>query len=394
MAFRGRRHVKLFRFLDQRAYPKDLGARIKGPPDGTDHVGQARQRQNAGIDGPAPGRLFGQARDVHVAISGQHEGAWDRRCRHHQDVHGATLGGQGETLVNAEAVLFVDYREGQVAKFDALLKERMGADRDGYLATGQTAEDGLAAAALITAGQKADLESGGGGQGLYGGQVLARQDLGRRHQGRLGAAFHGSQHSEQSHHGFAAADVALQEAQHAGTVGHVGYDFGQRRFLGPGQAERKGVEGALAQGSVAPDGAPGQAAHVETHQGQGELVGEQLVIGQACPRRRCWLQIGLALRRVGIAQRFPPRWPGVGGQERGIGPFVEVGGDFQGAKDRLAEDLERQAGGQGINRLHRPQSLDFGHRSHVVGVSDLDFVPEALNGATDDADLAHRQGAA
>ena len=161
--------------------------------------------------------------------------------------------------MDAEAVLFVDHRQGQVAKLDALLKQRMGADGDGHLATGQAVEDGLAVAAPFAAGQKVDLGPGGGGQGLDGGQVLARQNLGRRHQGRLGAAFHGTQHGEQRHHGLAAADVALQQAQHAGAVGHVGGDSHQRRFLGRGQAEGKRVEGAPAQSPVALDGAPGQA---------------------------------------------------------------------------------------------------------------------------------------
>ena len=57
-------------------------------------------------------------------------------------------------------------------------------------------------------------------------EMLARQDLGRRHQGGLAAGFDRRRRSEQRHHGLAGADIALQQAQHALRLGEVAHDVG------------------------------------------------------------------------------------------------------------------------------------------------------------------------
>ena len=72
-----------------------------------------------------------------------------------------------------------------------------------------------ALAAALAAGEDRDPEAGRLGERRDGGEVLARQDLGRRHQGGLPAGLDRDRAGEQRHHGLARADVALQQAQHA-----------------------------------------------------------------------------------------------------------------------------------------------------------------------------------
>ncbi len=85
----------------------------------------------AGVDRLAPCRLFGEARDVHVAVDGEGEGARDGGRRHHQHMGMAVrLCLHREPLMHAEAVLLVDHHQRQVAKADVRLEQRMGADEN------------------------------------------------------------------------------------------------------------------------------------------------------------------------------------------------------------------------------------------------------------------------
>ena len=67
----------------------------------------------------------------------------------------------------------------------------------------------------LAAGQDGDADAGGFGQRRDGLQMLAREQLGRRHERRLAAGLDHGGGGDQRHHGLAGADVALQQAQHA-----------------------------------------------------------------------------------------------------------------------------------------------------------------------------------
>ena len=64
---------------------------------------------------------------------------------------------------------------------------------------------------------------------------------------------------QQRHHGLAAADVALQQAQHADSGHHVGVDFFHGRFLAGGELEGQGVEHPGPPAAIAPGLDPGLA---------------------------------------------------------------------------------------------------------------------------------------
>ena len=116
--------------------------------------------------------------------------------------------------------------------------------------------------------------------------MLAREDVGRRQQRGLAAGLHRVRHRQQRDHGLAAADIALQQAQHACRLGHVGDDLGESLLLGLGQGVRQLADDPLADRSIAFVGAPGLALVARAYDRQRQLVAQQLVIGQPHPRRR------------------------------------------------------------------------------------------------------------
>ena len=145
------------------------------------------ERNGAGVDRLAAGRLLAQLRDVHVAEIGQHQRARDRRRGQHQHVDGLALAREREPLVHAEAMLLVDDGEREVAECDVVLEQRMGADQQIDLAEREALEDVAALAAALAAGEDRDADAGGFGERRDGVEMLAREDFGRRHQRRLPA---------------------------------------------------------------------------------------------------------------------------------------------------------------------------------------------------------------
>ena len=229
--------------LDQRAHPVDLRALVELDAQALDQPLDGVHGHGLGDDRLAPGRLLGQPRHVEIAIVRHQERARDRRRRHDQEVGAAlarflaALALQGKALVHAEAVLLVDDGERQVLELNVGLEQRMRADQDVDLAALQPLQERFARLALLAARQQRDGEAGVVGKGGDGLRVLARQHLGRRHQGRLRAGLHGDGHGHQRHHRLARPHVALQEPQHAVRRGHVRGDLLQRLALRAGEGE-------------------------------------------------------------------------------------------------------------------------------------------------------------
>ena len=69
-------------------------------------------------------------------------------------------------------------------------------------------------------------------------EMLFGKDFGRRHYSRLRAGFDGGQRGQGGDDGFAAADIALQQAVHGVGLRHVAAYFGHDSFLCIGQGKR------------------------------------------------------------------------------------------------------------------------------------------------------------
>jgi hypothetical protein len=86
------------------------------------------------VIGVRPGGFLGQARHLQLAVLGQLQRPRDRRGRHGQQMDPArarvALGLQSLTLVDAEAVLFVDDGQRQPVEANGVLEQGVGADGD------------------------------------------------------------------------------------------------------------------------------------------------------------------------------------------------------------------------------------------------------------------------
>ena len=223
-ALLGGGEIARFGFLDQRADPVDALAFVERAADRLDHLVEPAERDGAGVDRLAAGRLLAQFGNVHVAEIGQHQRARDRRRGHHQHVDRLALARQRQPLVHAEAVLLVDDGEREIAERDLLLEQRVGADQEIDLAEREPVERLAALAAALAAGEDGDPDAGLLGQRRDGGEMLAGEDFGRRHQRRLPPGLDHGRGGQQRHHGLAGADVALQQPHHALRPRQIGDD--------------------------------------------------------------------------------------------------------------------------------------------------------------------------
>ena len=212
----------------------------------------------------------------------------------------------------------------------------------GDQAGGEAGKGGIARPALLAAGQQSDLESGRSGEAAQGRLVLAGEDLGRRHQRGLRAAFDRGQHRHQRDKGLAAADIALQEAHHAAGLRQIGADLGDRHALGAGQCK---TEPGLDLGGE-PAGAGRDAAAAALAAGANqcdrELAGKYLVIGEALARRRRRRQIGLARRGVGLPQSLGPGRPLTPAHQAAVDPFREIWNPFERRRGGALDDARSE----------------------------------------------------
>ena len=152
------------------------------------------------------------------------------------------LGLQPLALIDAEPVLLVDHRQTQAVEPHTILEQGVGADGDagGSLAKGQQPAAPLRR--RVTAGQQDGVDPGGREQGRRrnGLDMLARENLGRRHQGGLNAGRRRIGHGKGRHSRLARAHILLQQPTHLPARGEVAAKLRQGLNLGARQAEGQG----------------------------------------------------------------------------------------------------------------------------------------------------------
>ena len=137
-------------------------------------------------------------------------------------------------------MLLVDHREPEIGECDALLKQRMGADRDVDRPSANAASEARRAAALSRPVMSAMRKADACRQRRHALVVLAGENLGRRHHRRLPAGFDHLRHRQQRDDGLARSDVALQQPQHALLGSQIGADVVDRLALRAGQRKGQG----------------------------------------------------------------------------------------------------------------------------------------------------------
>ena len=119
-----RRKLRRLGALDQRTHPVDLRALGHRAAQAVDdlldaiHVGETR------INRFAASGLLCETRDVEIAVVRHQQRARDRRRRHHENIGAvvAALGLQGQALMDAEAMLLVDHRKGEISERHVVLE--------------------------------------------------------------------------------------------------------------------------------------------------------------------------------------------------------------------------------------------------------------------------------
>ena len=147
------------------------------------------------------------------------------------------LGLQALTLAHAEAVLFVDDGQGQPVELHRVLEQGVGADGDLGLARCQSRQLDAPFRRRVTSGEQ---QAGHARLLQHWRQlfmVLARQNLGRRHQGRLKAAGRRIGEGHRCNRRLARADVPLQQPSHLLAGNQVSANLGDGLFLCAGQGE-------------------------------------------------------------------------------------------------------------------------------------------------------------
>ncbi len=137
--------------------------------------------------------------------------------------------------------------------------------------------------AALASGQDRDANTGGFGQRRDRIEMLAREQLGRRHESGLPSGLDHAGRGDQRHHRFAGADVALQQPQHALRQSEVVDDVVDRLLLRMRQRIRQRLEDTGTQKAFAGRAASRLPAQMRAHQRQRELPGQQFVISEPGP---------------------------------------------------------------------------------------------------------------
>ena len=128
-------------------------------------------------------------------------------------------------------------------------------------------------------------------------------------------------------------------------AGHVGGDLRDRPRLGAGRGVGEGGEHLGLEPAVAAGGDAAAALHPAAGDGEGKLVGEELVVGEPLARLRRGRQVGRALGRVGGGEGGAPVGPALPALEARLDPLGQVGRERDGRGGGLDHGLERQGPG-------------------------------------------------
>ncbi len=140
-------------------------------------------------------------------------------------------------LADAEAVLLVDDDKAETFKLCFAIDDRLSANDEVDVTSGEFLLRFFSLFGREAAAKECHAYFAASQKFFQRAQVLAGENFGRGHQRGLRTVGDGQQHGVDGDDGFAAADVALQQAVHRDGAGHVGGDFVDRLALRGGKWE-------------------------------------------------------------------------------------------------------------------------------------------------------------
>ena len=187
---------------------------------------------------------------------------------------------QGQALLHAKAVLFIDDHQRQFGKAHFLLKQRVGAHHH-WGAASNLLQGAGAGLALEFAGQPGDFDTQRREPFAEVDEVLLGKNLGGGHQRHLIAGLQSLKCGKSGDHGLACADIALHQAQHRLALAEVVGDFRADALLCAGGGKPQVGQVLLRQGFR-----QGQCwgllrANAFAQALQRQLVSQQFLEGQA-----------------------------------------------------------------------------------------------------------------
>ena len=224
--------------LDQRADDVRLPAVVEMPAEPRVRLGAPILGHPGRDDRLAVGRRQRELAHLEVAVHGERERARDRRRGEMQDVRAPALD-ERRPLRDAEAVLLVDDRDGEVAEVDLLLDERVGADDDLRVAGG----DELPRRGVLLRPQRARQEGHPDAERraelVDRQEVLLGERLRRRHERALATGLHGAKERMKGDDRLPRTHLSLEESLHGDRAREVGVELGHRPLLIGRQRERE-----------------------------------------------------------------------------------------------------------------------------------------------------------
>ena len=378
--------------VDDRAHPVGLPAFGAGGADALDQPGPALGRQRDGRHRRAARRQFVDRGHVEVGIGAHRQGPRDRRGGHDQLVWAEpavhALLAQGQALLHAEAVLFVDDRQREVVEHHALLHQRVGADHH-LRAPGRDLLQRLRPRlAGDLACEPGHLDAQRFQPGAQVGEVLLRQQFGRRHQRGLAAVGDRHQRGHRRDHGLAGADVALHQAQHRPRLAQVLAQLRVDARLRRGQRERQRVLQPRHQRLVAAQRAGALRLQGQPLPAHAEVVRQQFLHRQP-PLRRVGAglqrgEVGVGRRRVQGEDRLAQRRQAERAQpcRRQQFQHVGIGQRLQRLQDQLAQRGRADAFDCRVDRVEGVgQRVALGTKDAVAGMDQFQSVLARPRGA-------------
>ena len=243
MGFGGVGQVDGFAFFNQRADPVNLSPFSQLATNALHHFVAPAVVDDLGDDGRAPRRQLIDGRHIEVGVVTHGQRARNRRGRHHQQMRllpvRRHLAAQRQALCHAKAVLLVNDRQRQIFKHHFVLNHGVRADHQTGLAAGNQGQCFAPFLGFLAAGEPRGLNAHRLEPADEFAKVLLSQDFSRRHQGALPASVHAAGGRQRRHHGFARADIALQQAVHRHIFLQVSVNLMADALLRCGQPKRQ-----------------------------------------------------------------------------------------------------------------------------------------------------------
>ena len=191
--------------------------------------GKLLVRADEGADGNASGRHLIEQRKIEIAVERESQCARDRGGGHDQHVWMRLLRGKFGPLADAEFVLFVDDDQSGPA-------DGVGSEEEGMSAY-NNAWPGFGRLFFARGGAENDSDTKRVKKLAEVFVMLMGQHLGRRHESGGVSGRDGAKHGGGGDDGFAAADIAVEEAVHGMSGGEVVEDLREDLLLRGGEIE-------------------------------------------------------------------------------------------------------------------------------------------------------------